>query len=149
MCSTGVNKIGRELATEPGAVVEGSTEPTSTPVISTINGVTNVVIHLSPAEGEAQVGTATFISTGSATTVEISIEPPSAEAQPIHVHSGICTEAGAVRHALQNVVKGGSTTIINLPLAEIVGDGALVNVHTSYSDPSNYTSCGQLPTSLP
>ena len=99
-----------------------------------------MVTNLSWAEGEGQVGTATFSSNGSATTVEISIEPPSAEAQPIHVHSGICTEAGAVRHALQNVVKGSSTTIIDLPLAEIVSDGAPGNVHTS---------CGQLPTSLP
>jgi hypothetical protein len=53
-----------------------------------------------------------------------------------------------VLHALQNVVKGNSTTIIELSLEEIINDGAMVNVHASYADASTYTACGQLPDEL-
>jgi hypothetical protein len=108
-----------------------------------------VVIHLSPTDGEGQTGMATLSSDSSTTTVEITVEPPTAEAQPIHIHTGVCTDVGAVLHALQNVVKGTSTTIIDSPLSEIVKNGALVNVHASYTDASTYTACGQLPNNLP
>jgi hypothetical protein len=80
--------------------------------------------------------------------VEVSISPPASEAQPMHIHAGVCTDVGTVLHALQNVVKGSSSTIINLSLEEIINDGALVNVHASYADASTYTACGQLPDEL-
>jgi citrate lyase gamma subunit len=118
-------------------------------VVTLVNGVTRVVIHLSPTEGEGQIGTAVFNSVGDSTTVEISVEPQTTDAQPIHIHSGICTDVGAVRHALQNVVRGSSVTVIDLSLKEIISDGALVNVHESYTHASNYTACGQIPLDLP
>ncbi|NQW20902.1 MAG: hypothetical protein HQ477_09340 [Chloroflexi bacterium] len=130
-------------------VVDVIREPTPTPVVTKENGLTRVVVHLSPTDGEGQFGTATLASNVSTTTIKISIKPPAVEAQPIHIHSGECTDVGPVLHALQNVVKGYSVTIINIPLTEIVKDGALVNIHASYSDASNYTACGQLPYELP
>ena len=132
----------------PSTSVVGIKAPTPTPEISVVNGITHVVIHLSPTEGVGQAGTATFSSDGTTTTVEVSISPPASEAQPMHIHAGICTDVGTVLHALQNVVRGSSTTIIELSLEEIIGNGALVNVHASYADASTYTACAQLPDEL-
>jgi hypothetical protein len=138
-----------ETASDTSNLVGASSEPTPTAVVSLVNGVTRVVIHLSPTEGEGQIGSAVFSSEGDSTTVEISVEPQTTEAQPIHIHSGVCTDVGAVRHSLQNVVRGSSVTVIALSLKEIIGDGALVNVHESYTHASNYTACGQIPLELP
>jgi hypothetical protein len=132
----------------PSTSVAGIKAPSPTPDISIVNGITHVVIHLSPTEGEGQVGTATFSTDGMTTTVEVSIAPAATEAQPMHIHAGICTDVGTVLHALQNVVRGSSTTIIDVSLEEIINDGALVNVHASYADASTYTACGQLPAEL-
>ncbi|MBN4064208.1 hypothetical protein JYU04_00560 [Dehalococcoides mccartyi] len=107
-----------------------------------------MVIHLSPTEGEGQTGTATFISDSQTTTIEISIVPTASDAQPIHIHTGACVDVGPVLHALENVVRGSSTTIINLPINEILQHGALVNVHASYTNASTYTACGELPAEL-
>ena len=137
-----------EEPSSPSTSVAGIQAPSPTPDISIVNGITHVVIHLSPTEGEGQVGTATFSTDGTTTTVEVSISPPASEAQPMHIHAGVCTDVGTVLHALQNVVKGSSSTIINLSLEEIINDGALVNVHASYADASTYTACGQLPDEL-
>jgi hypothetical protein len=124
-------------------------QPTPTPVITQTEDSMRVVIHLSPTEGDGQVGSATFVSSGSSTTVEISVEPSTTEAQPIHIHAGTCSDVGAVIHALQNVVKGHSKTTIDVPIDQIASGGVLVNVHESYSNPSNYTACGQLPEEFP
>ncbi len=137
---------------EPGAAVSpptaASVSPTPTPLVSFSDGESRVVIHLSSVQGEGQTGTATFVSNGTTTIVEISIGPTSGEAQPIHIHAGICEDVGSVLHALQNVINGKSITTIDLSLSEIVAEGALVNVHASYADPSNYTACGKLPDEL-
>jgi len=137
-------------STDSVADIATRNEPTPTPVITLENGITHVVVHLSPTEGEGQIGTAVFVSDDSSTTsVEVSITPSSTEAQPIHLHSGICTDVGPVLHALQNVVKGSSLTVIDKPLNEIIKDGALVNVHASYTNAATYTACGMLPVELP
>lgn len=122
--------------------------PTPTPAISSSDGVTRVAIHLSPVEGEGQIGSAILTSDGATTTVEIDIGPIIGEAQPIHIHVGTCGDVGSVLHALQNVINGKSMTTINLSLDEILTGDVLVNVHASYADSSNYTACGQLPTEL-
>ncbi len=124
-------------------------EPTPTPVITNENGLTKMVVHLSPTEGEGQVGTASFVSDGETTTVEVAIGPSATEAQPMHIHAGICTDVGPVLHALENVVRGSSSTVIQSPLKEILAAGALVNIHASYTDASTYTACGQLPIEIP
>ena len=74
------------------AAVTGS--PTPTPVVTTANGVTRVVVHLSSllsADGEGQVGFATLTSDGTTTTVEVDVSPPATEAQPIHVHTTVAS----------------------------------------------------------
>ena len=124
-------------------------EPTPTPVVSSSNGITRVVIHLSPVQGEGQIGSATLTSDGTTTTVEIDVGPITGEAQPVHIHVGKCEDVGSVLHSLQNVVNGKSTTTINLSLDAILTGAVLVNVHASYADASNYTACGQLPVELP
>ena len=132
----------------PSPSIDAPDEPTPTTAVSSSNGVTRVVIHLSSVQGEGQIGSAILTSDGTTTTVEIEISPISGEAQPIHIHVGKCEDVGSVLHALENVVNGSSTTIINTPLDEILSGDVLVNVHASYADVSNYTACGQLPEGL-
>ena len=120
--------------------------PTLTPVISTEDGVTTVVVHISPTGEDGQTGTATFVSGDSSETlIQVSITPPIAEAQPIHLHSGTCDDIGPVLHGLQNVVRGDSVTLIGLSFDDIARNGTVVNVHASYADASNYTACRELP----
>lgn len=130
------------------SVPDNQQEPTPTPVVNVEDGVTTVEVHLSPTEGEGQVGTAIFVSDGNTTTVNIEVSPASSEAQPIHIHAGVCTDVGTVIHALQNVVMGTSSTEISLPIESILSGEVLVNVHASYTDASTYTACGQLPSSI-
>ena len=137
-----------EETPDTGTVGNVERDPTPTPVITNENGITRVVVNLSPTDGEGQFGTATFVSDANTTTIEISVSPSSDAAQPIHIHSGVCTDVGPVLHSLQNVVKGSSITLIDSALTEIITHGALVNVHASYADASNYTACGQLPDEL-
>lgn len=130
-------------------VQEAPDGSTATPVVSTTNGVTRIVVYLSPDQGEGQIGSATLMSDGSTTTVDIDVDPTTGEAQPIHIHVGKCDDVGSVVHALQNVVNGVSTTVLDRSLDEILAGDMLINVHASYADASNYTACGQLPSELP
>ena len=107
------------------------------------------MVHLSPVEGEGQIGTATLVSDGVTTTVEIEVGPVFGEVQPIHIHTGKCEDVGSVIEELQNVVNGKSMTTIDRSLGEIFTGDTLVNVHASYADPSTFTACGQLPSDLP
>lgn len=134
--------------TTPSPWIETSDDPTPTAVVSINNGQSRVVVHLSPNQGPGQTGSATLTSDGNTTIVEVVLSPTVAEAQPMHIHVGQCDEVGSVLHALENIVKGESVTTIAQPLSEILEQGALVNVHASYTDASNYTACGPLPKSL-
>lgn len=143
-----VSACASGIQATPSPWVSPPDEPTPTPVVSFANGVTSVIVHLSPVQGEGQIGTAILTSDGATTTVEIEVGPVTGEAQPIHIHVGNCEDVGSVLHALQNVVNGKSMTTINLSLDEILSRAVLVNVHASYADSSNYTACGQLPAEL-
>lgn len=138
-----------EVQEAPSPWIDAPDGPTPTPVVSTTNGVTRIVVYLSPDKGEGQIGSATLMSDGSTTTVDIDVGPTTGEAQPIHIHVGKCDDVGSVVHALQNVVNGVSTTVLDRSLDEILAGDMLINVHASYADASNYTACGQLPSELP
>lgn len=141
-----ISACGSEVQATPSPWIVPSDGPTPTPAVSTSDGITRVVIHLSPVRGEGQVGTAVLTSDGTTTTVEIEVGPITGDSQPIHIHVGKCDDVGSVLHSLQNVVNGHSMTTINRSLDEILSADVLVNVHASYADASNYTACGQLPT---
>ncbi len=144
-----ISACGSEDPATPSPWIDAPKEPTPTPAVSSSNGVIRVVVHLSPVEGEGQIGTATLTSDGTTTAVEIDVVPITGEAQPVHIHVGKCEDVGSVLHALQNLVNGKSMTTINRPSGEILTGNALINVHASYADASNYTACGQLPVELP
>ena len=143
-----ISACATEVKATPSPWVDPPTEPTPTPDVSTSAGTTRVIIHLSPVQGEGQIGSAILTSDGAMTTVEIDVGPVTGEAQPIHIHTGQCDDVGSVLHSLQNVVNGKSMTTISMSLEEIIAGGTLVNVHASYAESSTYTACGQLPISL-
>ncbi len=133
----------------PSPSVDAQAEPTPTPVITSSNGITRIIVHLSAVQGDGQIGSAILVTDGTTTTVEIDVGPITSEAQPIRIHTGKCEDVGSVVHALQNVVSGKSNTALDLSLDEILTGDVLVNVHASYADLSTYTACGQLPAELP
>ena len=136
--------------TDDGPNIAGQVTVIPTPAVSKVGDETTVVIHISPTGEDGQTGTARFISGDSSETlIQISISPAFSEAQPIHLHSGTCDDIGPVLHGLQNVVKVDSVTLIGIPIEDISRNGALVNVHASYADSSNYTGCGEIPEMQP
>ena len=143
-----ISACASDVEATPSPWIDAPVEPTPTPVVTSSNGVTRIVIHLAPVQGEGQIGSAILTSNGTTTSVEIDVAPITGEAQPIHIHRGKCEDVGSVLHTLQNVVNGNSMTTINLPLDAILTGDVLVNVHASYADASNYTACGQLPSEL-
>ena len=47
-------------------------------------------------------------------------------------------------YALKSVDEGISTTILNMPIDKLVGQGFAINIHKSGSEISVYTSCGNI-----
>ena len=102
-----------------------------------------VTAQLGEQNKSGETGTATITSQGNKTQVVLQIKGAPAEAQPAHIHDGTCASLDPKpRIPLQNVVNGKSTTVLDMPLAE-VKKGA-INVHKSASDLKTYVACGDL-----
>jgi hypothetical protein len=66
------------------------------------------------------------------------------DSQPAHIHEGSCANLNpAPKIPLQNVVNGKSTTVLDLPIKQVLAGGA-VNVHKSAQDVKTYVACGDL-----
>lgn len=105
-----------------------------------------VTVDLGPGRDGDQTGTATLTAMGSQTAVAISITPGDpGVGQPVHIHEGMCPGVGAVAFPLTNIVDGGSTTIVDATLAELLSGAYSINVHKSQAEIALYTSCGNIP----
>ena len=83
-----------------------------------------------------------------------------AEVHPAHIHSGTCAELGDVVAPLTEVAHVGndaertgatssipvksSTTVIDMPLQEIIDGGHAINVHLSPEEIDTYIACGDI-----
>ena len=102
-----------------------------------------VTAQLGEQNKSGETGTATLTPQGTKTQVVLLMKGAPAEAQPAHIHDGTCASLDPKpRIPLQNVVNGKSTTMLDMPLAE-VKKGA-INVHKSASDLKTYVACGDL-----
>ncbi len=104
-----------------------------------------VTVKLSPQNGSGEPGTATFTPEGSnKTQVVVQLSGAPATAQPAHIHDGSCAKLNpAPKIPLQNVVNGKSTTVLDMPMKQVMAGGA-VNVHKSAQDVKTYVACGDL-----
>ena len=103
-----------------------------------------VTVKLDAQNGSGETGTATFTPQGNKTQVVLQMTGAPADAQPAHIHDGSCAKLNpAPKIPLQNVVNGKSTTVLEMPIKEVMAGGA-VNVHKSTEDLKTYVSCGDV-----
>jgi Cu/Zn superoxide dismutase len=106
--------------------------------------IVGVTVELDAQNGSGETGTATFTPQGNKTQVVLQLTGAPADAQPAHIHEGSCAKLNpAPKIPLQNVVNGKSTTVLDMPINEVMAGGA-VNVHKSTQDLKTYVACGDL-----
>jgi plastocyanin len=66
-------------------------------------------------------------------------------AQPIHVHAGSCETLGGVDYALDSVLNGFSSTIIDVSLPALREGLSAINLHKSGAEVGTYVACGNIP----
>jgi len=107
-----------------------------------------VTVKLGAQNGSGETGTATFTPQGNKTQVVLQLTGAPATAQPAHIHEGSCAKLNpAPKIPLQNVVNGKSTTVLDMPMKQVMAGGA-VNVHKSAQDVKTYVACGDLKSSM-
>jgi len=104
-----------------------------------------VTVKLGAQNGSGETGTATFTPQGNKTEVVLlQLAGAPAAAQPAHIHEGSCAKLNPTpKYPLQNVVNGKSTTVLDMPIKQVMAAGA-VNVHKSTQDLKTYVACGDL-----
>ena len=102
-----------------------------------------VTIKLDEQNKSGESGTVTITPQGSKTQIVVELKGAPATAQPAHIHAGTCANLDPKpKIPLQNVVNGKSTTVVGMPMSEVM-NGA-VNVHKSTDDIKTYVACGDL-----
>ncbi|MDB5040677.1 MAG: hypothetical protein JWN27_1403 [Candidatus Eremiobacteraeota bacterium] len=101
-----------------------------------------VEIHLNAMNGSGESGTAILTPQGAKTIVELKMTGAPGDPQPAHFHSGTC-ESYAPRplYPLRAVVKGGTTTTLDVPIDKLLAGDLVINVHKSFDDIATVVSC--------
>jgi len=103
-----------------------------------------VTVKLAAQNGSGESGTATFTPQGNKTEVVLQMTGAPEDPQPAHIHEGSCANLNpAPKIPLQNVVNGKSTTVLDMPIKQVLAGGA-VNVHKSAQDVKTYVACGDV-----
>ena len=97
--------------------------------------------------GSGETGKVVLTSTGTnSTQVEITLTGATAgKTQPAHVHAGSCAALNPTpAYPLNDVVDGRSTTVLKLPINDLLGGRYAVNIHASAAAIGTYVACGDL-----
>ncbi|MDQ2808865.1 MAG: hypothetical protein M3Z04_18465 [Chloroflexota bacterium] len=97
--------------------------------------------------GSGESGQVVLTSNGTdSTQVEITLTGATAgKTQPAHVHAGSCAALNPTpAYPLNDVVDGHSTTVLKLPISDLLGGRYAVNIHASAADIGTYVACGDL-----
>ncbi len=108
-----------------------------------------VGVNLVQLNNSGESGTAILSEKGGYVTVTLNVVgSKNGMTQPSHIHTGTCPGIGGIKYSLKDVVNGGSTTILNVTMAQLKQQLPLaVNVHESTENFKNYVACGEI--SLP
>jgi hypothetical protein len=102
-----------------------------------------VIVPMTALNGSGETGTTTLRAQGNKTVVIIKLSGGSDIEQPAHFHTGTCEKyTPRPLYPLNDVVNGGSTTTIDVPLDKLVGGDLIINVHKSYADIATQAACG-------
>jgi hypothetical protein len=103
---------------------------------------TPVEIHLNAMNGSGESGIAILTPQGAKTIVELKMSGAPADPQPAHFHSGTCENYGPrPLYQLRAVVKGGTTTTLDVPIEKLLAGDLVINVHKSFDDIATIVSC--------
>lgn len=107
----------------------------------------DVTIKMHAQNGSGENGTATLTDLGGRTRVVIALlHENTTGSQPAHIHMGPCSHlTPAPKYPLKNVVLGHSNTVVDVPIAKLLGAHMAVNVHESAKNLGRYVSCGDIP----
>ena len=102
-----------------------------------------VTVKLLEQNKSGESGTVTITPQGSKTQIEVQLTGAPSAAQPAHIHAGSCAKLDPKpKIPLQNVVDGKSTTVVDMPMSQVM-NGA-INVHKRTEDIKTYVACGDL-----
>jgi Cu/Zn superoxide dismutase len=103
------------------------------------------VYALAAQNGSGELGTVTLTALGDKTRVELALANAPAGPQPVHFHAGSCAKLDPKpKYPLTSAVDGLSVTMLDVPMAQLVGGGLAVNVHESTTNIPKYVACGDV-----
>ncbi len=105
-----------------------------------------MVLTMEARNDSGENGTATLTDQDGKTKVSISLNhAPSIDPQPAYIYTGACGGGGKIRHTLNYLVKGQSSTVLLFSLDQILNDKPLsINVHKNQSDILTSVSCANI-----
>jgi len=102
----------------------------------------SVKIALDAMAGSGESGVAVLTAQGAKTLVELQMKGGSGDPQPAHFHAGTCEKYGPrPLYPLHSVVKGTSTTTLDIPIEKLTAGDLVINVHKSFDDIATIASC--------
>ncbi len=103
-------------------------------------------VNLLQLNNSGESGTAILSEKGGYVTVTLNVVGgKDGTTQPSHIHTGTCPGIGGIKYSLKDVVNGGSTTVLNVTMAQLKQQLPLaVNVHESTENFKNYVACGEI-----
>lgn len=106
-----------------------------------------LTVKLAAQNGSGENGTATLTQTGSDVQVVVALSGAPATAQPMHIHTGTCSNIGGVVYPLTSVTGGKSTTTVKgVTIAQLLAKPYAINVHQSAAELQKYVACGNITT---
>ena len=104
------------------------------------------VFALGTQNASGELGTVTLSAMGDKTRVDVALaNAPTDAPQPAHIHEGPCAKLNPKpKYPLTPVVDGVSTTVVDVPMAQLMAGGFAVNVHKSPTDIATYVACGDI-----
>jgi hypothetical protein len=104
-----------------------------------------VTIQLETLNDSGVTGAVTLIPLGDRTQVDVDVDPAGHPDMPSHIHPGDCDNlVPQPKYPLRNVVDGQASTIVAVPLSELLGGDLAINLHNSNEDMRTYTACANL-----
>jgi hypothetical protein len=101
-----------------------------------------VRIPLTAMNGSGESGVAILTPRGGKTLVQLQVHGGHGDPQPAHFHTGTCDKyAPRPLYMLAAVVKGESTTTVDVPIEKLMAGDLVVNVHKSFDDIATIASC--------
>jgi hypothetical protein len=101
-----------------------------------------VRIPLTAMNGSGESGVAILTPRGAKTQVQLQVHGGSGDPQPAHFHTGTCDKyAPRPLYMLAAVVKGESTTTVDVPIDKLLAGDLVVNIHKSFNDIATIASC--------